>query len=219
MRDNARFLSGLYGISDEILTPFSTLSHQVQEAIAGGMKIFQFRDKNSPDKDIVEIILHLMELCAKSDVLFVLNDRIDLAIALGVPALHIGKDDGDLRFVRKRFGGILGVSSYGDLARAQRAESSGADYVAFGAMFPSPTKPKALCVGAEILQRAEESLKIPICAIGGISKENIRVLKNADMCAVISALWNGNPRENAEILSKEFEAGKSQNLARSSAQP
>lgn len=203
-----KVLSGVYGISDEILTPFSTLTHQVQEAIAGGMKIFQFRDKNSLDKDIIEIVQHLMDICVKSNVLFVLNDRVELAIALGVPALHIGESDGDLPLIRKRFKGILGVSSYGDLARAQKIESSGADYVAFGAMFPSPTKPNAPWVGIEILQQAREALEIPICAIGGISKDNIRMLKNADMCAVISSLWNGDPRENAESLSRVFEISK-----------
>ena len=203
-----KVLSGVYGISDEILTPFSTLAHQVQEAIAGGMKIFQFRDKNSLDKDIIEIVQHLMDICVKSNVLFVLNDRVELAIALGVPALHIGESDGDLPLIRKRFKGILGVSSYGDLARAQKMESSGADYVAFGAMFPSPTKPNAPWVGVEILQRAREALEIPICAIGGISRDNIRMLKNADMCAVISSLWNGDPRENAESLSRVFEMSK-----------
>lgn len=203
-----KVLSGVYGISDEILTPFSTLAHQVQEAIAGGMKIFQFRDKNSLDKDIIEIVQHLMDICVKSNVLFVLNDRVELAIALGVPALHIGESDGDLPLIRKRFKGILGVSSYGDLARAQKMESSGADYVAFGAMFPSPTKPNAPRVGIEILQRAREALEIPICAIGGISRDNIRMLKNADMCAVISSLWNGDPRENAESLSRVFEISK-----------
>lgn len=204
MRDKAWALCGLYGISDEILTPFDTLAEQVREAIAGGMKIFQFRDKKALDKDIIEIIQHLMGICANSGVLFVLNDRVELGIRLNVPAIHIGKDDGDLPYIRKHFGGIIGVSSYGDIQRAHNAQSQGADYVAFGAIFPSPTKPNAPCVGTEILQHAREVLSIPICAIGGISKDNIRLLKNADMCAVISSLWDRNPRHNAEILSKAY---------------
>lgn len=201
-------LAGLYGISDEKLTPFSTLITQVQEAIAGGMKIFQFRDKNSLDKDIIEIIKHLMNICASSNVLFVLNDRIELAIKLGVPGLHIGKDDGNLASVRKRFKGILGVSSYGDISRAKEAQSQGADYVAFGAIFPSLTKPNAVCIGTEILTEAKAVLDIPICAIGGISKDNIQLLKNADMSAVISSLWNGNPRQNAQNLAESFMRAK-----------
>lgn len=201
-------LAGLYGISDEKLTPSNTLITQVQEAIAGGIKIFQFRDKNSLDKDIIEIIKHLMHICATSNVLFVLNDRIDLAIRLGVPGLHIGKDDGNLALVRKRFKGILGVSSYGDISRAKEAQSQGADYVAFGSIFPSLTKPNAVCIGAEILAEAKALLDIPICAIGGISKDNIKVLKNADMSAVINSLWNGNPRQNAQNLAESFICAK-----------
>lgn len=189
-------LKGLYGISDNILTPRESICAQVQEAIKGGMRIFQFRDKTSDDSDIVEIIYQLMDICATSNVLFVLNDRVELAISLKCPALHIGKDDGDIQSIRKHFKGILGVSSYGDLARAKILEKNGADYIAFGAMFPSSTKPNTKCVGMEILSCARESLSIPICAIGGISKDNIKLLKNADMFAVISALWNGSILHN-----------------------
>lgn len=195
-------LSGLYGISDSILTPKETIYHQVQEAIKGGMKIFQFRDKTSDDNDIIEIIYQLMGICAISNVLFVLNDRVELAIKLKCPALHIGKDDGDIQVIRKHFKGILGASSYGDLARAKDLEKQGVDYVAFGAIFPSNTKPSAKCIGVEILSQARKNLTIPICAIGGISNNNIKLLKNADIFAVISALWNGDICQNGKDLCK-----------------
>ncbi len=193
-------LSGLYGISDIILTPKETIYTQVQEAIKGGMRIFQYRDKISDDNDIIEIIYHLMDICAKSNVLFVLNDRVELAIRLQCPALHIGKDDGDIQVIRKNFTGILGVSSYNDIARAKELQKQGVDYVAFGSIFHSPTKPNAKCVGVEILSQARKELHIPICAIGGISKDNISLLKNANMFAVISALWNGDMYKNARAL-------------------
>lgn len=193
-------LSGLYGISDIILTPKETIYTQVQEAIKGGMRIFQYRDKISDDNDIIEIIYHLMDICAKSNVLFVLNDRAELAIRLQCPALHIGKDDGDIQVIRKNFTGILGVSSYNDIARAKELQKQGVDYVAFGSIFHSPTKPNAKCVGVEILSQARKELHIPICAIGGISKDNISLLKNANMFAVISALWNGDVYKNARAL-------------------
>lgn len=193
-------LSGLYGISDIILTPKETIYTQVQEAIKGGMRIFQYRDKISDDNDIIEIIYHLMDICAKSNVLFVLNDRAELAIRLQCPALHIGKDDGDIQVIRKNFTGILGVSSYNDIARAKELQKQGVDYVAFGSIFYSPTKPNAKCVGVEILSQARKELHIPICAIGGISKDNISLLKNTNMFAVISALWNGDVYENARAL-------------------
>lgn len=195
-------LSGLYGISDTNLTPKERICAQVQEAIKGGMKIFQFRDKISYDNDIIEIIYQLMDICAKANVLFVLNDRVTLAIRLKCPALHIGKNDGDIDTIRKNFKGILGVSSYGDLARAKKMEEKGVDYVAFGPIFPSPTKPNVQCIGTDILLQAREALHIPICAIGGISNNNIKLLKNADMFAVISSLWNENIYQNARDLCK-----------------
>ena len=193
-------LSGLYGISDTTLTPKETICTQVQEAIKGGMRIFQYRDKISDDNDIIEIIYHLMDICAKSNVLFVLNDRVELAIRLRCPALHIGKDDGDIQVIRKNFTGILGASSYSDITRAKELQKQGIDYVAFGSIFHSSTKPNAKCVGAEILSQAKKELHIPICAIGGISKDNISLLKNANMFAVISALWNGDVYKNARDL-------------------
>ena len=103
--------------------------------------------------------------------------------------MHLGKDDGAIAQARERFKGILGASSYADLQRAKDLESLGVDYVAFGAFFSSLTKPNAPLAPLEILESAKASLNIPICAIGGISTQNIHLLKNANMCAVISALW------------------------------
>ncbi|RAX56318.1 thiamine phosphate synthase [Helicobacter sp. 10-6591] len=212
-------LHGIYGISDEVLTPFSSIREQLQEAIDGGVKIFQLRDKNSSDEDIIEDIYHLNDICAKNNILFVLNDRVEMAINLKLPSLHLGvhgiKDKPsvptkthnnkahyleEFAAVRARFSGILGASSYGDIMLACELEKLGADYVAFGSVFPSTTKPNAACIEREILAQAKKTLKIPICAIGGISKYNISLLKNADMCAVVKSLWIGNPKENASML-------------------
>lgn len=204
-------LQGLYGISDTILTPYETLESQLKDAIKGGLKIFQLRDKISDDDTLIEKIYHLSELCAKNNVLFVLNDHVELASRLNTQALHIGRNThtqtlDDIHYLkyfskaRKQFSGILGASAYGDISLAKKLKNLGADYVAFGAIFPSITKPKALCVGVEILSQAKEVLRIPICAIGGISKENIYLLKIADMCAIISDLWDKNPLLNAQIL-------------------
>ncbi|RDU55026.1 thiamine phosphate synthase [Helicobacter sp. MIT 00-7814] len=207
----ASALQGLYGISDTILTPYETLELQLKDAIKGGLKIFQLRNKTSDDDALREKIYHLSKLCAKNNVLFVLNDRVELASRLKIQALHIGRnthtqtldDTHYLEYfskVRKQFSGILGASAYGDISLAKKLENLGADYVAFGAIFPSITKPKAPCIGVETLSQAKEVLRIPICAIGGISKENINLLKIADMCALISDLWDKNPLLNAQIL-------------------
>ncbi|WP_295739166.1 thiamine phosphate synthase [uncultured Helicobacter sp.] len=190
-------LQGIYAISDKILTPYEILSQCVESALKAGVRIFQLRDKSHSDEWLYPIAKKLLKLCERYNALFVLNDRLNLALKLQVPALHIGKDDGEFSRVRERFSGILGASSYGDLQRAKILESLGADYVAFGAFFPSPTKPNATLAPLELLPQAQQTLKIPICAIGGISTQNIYLLKNADMCAVISSLWANNSQDSS----------------------
>lgn len=190
-------LQGIYAISDEILTPYELLPQYLESALKGGVRIFQLRDKTHSDEWLYPIAKALMELCEAFEALFVINDRLSLAIKLNAPALHLGKDDMSITQARECFSGILGASSYGDLQRAQELESLGVDYVAFGAFFPSPTKPNAAQIPLEILPQAKKTLKIPLCAIGGISTQNIHLLKNADMCAVISTLWQSK-KENAQ---------------------
>ena len=194
-------LQGIYAISDEILTPYEILSQCVESALKAGVRIFQLRDKSHSDEWLCPIAKELLKLCERYNALFVLNDRLDLALRLNAPALHIGRDDGEFSRVRERFSGILGASSYGDLQRAKVLESLGSDYVAFGAFFPSPTKPNAAAAPLELLIQAKQTLKIPICAIGGISTQNIHLLKNADMNAVISSLWANNSQDSSTLES------------------
>ncbi|TLD82151.1 thiamine phosphate synthase [Helicobacter sp. MIT 05-5293] len=192
-------LQGIYAISDEILTPYEILPQCLESALKGGVKIFQLRDKSHSDEFLYPVAKKLIGLCERYNALFVINDRLNLALRLNAPALHLGKDDGEIPLARARFKGILGASSYADLQKAKDLESLGVDYVAFGAFFPSPTKPSAPLAPLEILESAKGALKIPICAIGGISTYNIHLLKNADMCAVISSLWQNYQGKNDSL--------------------
>ncbi|PAF53332.1 thiamine-phosphate diphosphorylase [Helicobacter sp. 13S00482-2] len=198
-------LNGLYAISDEKLTPYEKIFDMLNLAILGGVRVFQLRDKNHSDNAIFDISKSLCELCTQKDVLFVMNDRIELAIAINAPALHIGGEDCDLKIARRRFSGKIGVSCYDSLKFARKAQAQGADYVAFGAFFPSATKPSAKQIPLDILQKAKEELEIPICAIGGISPENVFHLKNADMIAVIGGLWKNDIQKNAKELLKKWQ--------------
>lgn len=198
-------LSGLYGISDEILTPYDSIFDSLHKAILGGMKIFQLRDKSHCDNELFGISAKIRDFCIQRDVLFVVNDRIDLANAINANALHIGGEDCDLKIARRNFSGKIGVSCYDSLDLALEAEEGGADYVAFGAFFPSNTKPNAKKASITTLLEAKKRLKIPICAIGGISAENVSVLKNADMIAVIGNLWSGDIEKNAEKLIEKWQ--------------
>ncbi|PAF47167.1 hypothetical protein BKH46_05150 [Helicobacter sp. 12S02634-8] len=199
-------MCGLYGISDAVLTPYDRIFEMLERAIMGGLKIFQLRDKIHSDTDLAPLCVKLMQVCASHGVLFVLNDRARLAQELQAPALHIGSADGILSDIRKDFKGIIGVSCYDSLSLAQEAQDKGADYVAFGAFFPSSTKPNAKRVAPEILLRAKETIQIPICAIGGITSLNAHQLKSTQMIAVIGGLWRGDVLENARELQKCWQA-------------
>lgn len=203
-------LYGIYAISDTNLTPYSTLTAMLEDAIEGGISLFQLRDKDTPDSTLESLCLPLMEICKARNVTFVLNDRISLAKAINAPALHIGKQEDDtpysldaLKNIRSQFHGILGVSCYGDLNLAQNAKRAGADYIAFGSCFHSLTKPSAKTISLEIFAQAK-TLKLPMCAIGGIQKDNISQIQNIQMAACVRSIWEGNITKNVQDLLAAF---------------
>ena len=199
-------LKGLYVITDDTLTPLSTLLQQTKEALEGGVKIVQFRDKTNSDEVVKKTALKLQELCTRFGAIFILNDKVSLALESHFDGLHIGKSDYDIfPQIRENFKGILGVSCYGDIEKAKYFESLGADYVAFGSFFSSATKPDSSIVPLEVLQKAKEQLHIPICAIGGICTDNLDEImeQNPDMVAVISDIWRSeNIKEKCEIYNR-----------------
>jgi thiamine-phosphate pyrophosphorylase len=188
-------LHGLYVITDDKLTPIDTIYKSVELSLRGGAKIVQLRTKIYNDKTISYLSLKIQDMCREYGALFILNDRIDIAIKLGLDGIHIGKDDYmDLKTVRENFRGVIGVSCYNDLKIAKNAQKNGADYVAFGACFASSTKPNAPTLDLNIIKKAKEKLEIPICAIGGINRSNIKTLLEykPDMVAIISDIWNSD---------------------------
>lgn len=203
-------LRGLYAISDTKLTPDSKIFDYLNAAISGGVSIFQYRNKDSKDSEIKGLAQELQGFCDEKNVLFVLNDRRALALDLGVSAVHLGRDEmSDFAGFRRDFSGLIGVSCYNDLNLGLDFERNGADYVAFGAMFASKTKPNATPCDIKILKNAKKILKLPICAIGGINAMNAALLKEADMIAVISSLWQGDSKnitQNAINIIKSYES-------------
>lgn len=185
-------LQGLYGITDIDKTPYNRVEFMVEEALKGGMKILQLRDKQTPTSELLPLAKVLQSLCSQFGATFIVDDNIDLVEQCDADGLHIGKDDMPLTEARKRLPNkIIGVSCYGKMELAHKAQSEGATYIAFGSFFPSPTKPKAPVVPGDILIQAKNELKIPVCSIGGITSENASVLieKGADMVSVIHDLW------------------------------
>ncbi|UXI69051.1 thiamine phosphate synthase [Tahibacter amnicola] len=179
---------GLYVITDG---PRADLVAAVTAALAGGARLVQYRDKTQDAARRAEEARALAALCARHDAGFIVNDDVELAaqVAAGV---HLGEDDADIAAARTRLGdsAVIGVSCYDDFDRARSLAARGADYVAFGAFYPSSTKPAARRATPELLRRAA-ALDVPRVAIGGITPENAGPLieAGADFVAVISAVF------------------------------
>ncbi|HUX65272.1 thiamine phosphate synthase [Sulfuricella sp.] len=188
-------VSGLYAITPECADTES-LVRQVRQALSGGAHLVQYRSKGGDVALHHEQASELLALCRQFHVPLIINDDIRLTDLTGADGVHLGKDDGGVREARLILGPdkIIGVSCYNDLQRALDAEAHGANYVAFGSFFPSPTKPGAAAASLTLLHEAKRSLNIPVVAIGGISADNVTSLieAGADAVAVISALFDSD---------------------------
>ncbi len=206
-------LRGLYVITDTTRFVRDDLVRAVSEAIDGGARIVQYRDKSDDAIRRRAEAAALAELCRRHDRVFIVNDDVGLAIDVAADGVHLGRDDQGLVDARRRFedaglDAIVGVSCYADRQRAEHAAAAGADYLAFGAMFPSPTKPHAPSATADLLAWARESLGLPVCAIGGVTADNIVDLLpyHPDMVAVISEVFSSNDiRAAAASLAEQIQ--------------
>lgn len=202
-------LKGLYAITDEKLTPDDTVVVQAQTALQAGIKILQYRNKTNSDDEVENICIELQALCKAHDATFIIDDRPHLAKKINADGIHIGKDDMSIQEARVIFPkGIIGVSCYGSVRKALEAQNEGADYVAFGSFFHSPTKPHSGIVSMSVLEKAKEALSIPICAIGGISVTNIHEISAhaPDMISVVSAVFEGDIKDNIVQLTQAMKA-------------
>lgn len=184
---------GLYAIADTTLATGTALEKAVQGAIAGGACMIQYRDKSDDGARRRSEASRLASICRRHGIPMIVNDDVELGMDVGADGVHLGRDDTGLGEARSRAGKefIIGVSCYDEVERAEIAQSGGADYVAFGAMFPSTTKPEAIPAGADIIERARPRIRIPIVAIGGITPDNAGSLveAGADILAVISGVF------------------------------
>jgi len=189
----AASITGLYAIADTQLINSKTLTEKVAQAIAGGARLIQYRDKTHRTTQRRHQAQVLSTLCQRLGIPLIINDDIGLAKKVRARGVHLGQDDDTIKLARETLGedAIIGISCYNDLDRAIEAEKQGANYVAFGRFFKSPTKPDAIQAEPELLKRAKAILTIPVVAIGGINSENGGGLINAgaDALAVISGVF------------------------------
>ena len=189
-----RMLKGLYVITDKKLIPRDRLAATVEEAIRGGASVVQLREKDTPEDEVIGIGKTLLGLTKKYGVPLIINDSTELAREIGADGVHLGEDDPMVAHARDVLGRdkIIGVSCYGKIERGINAERDGADYVAFGTPFFTPTKPERTPTSFDVLKEAASRIKsIPIFAIGGITPEKAEsVLKTGvDGIAVITAVF------------------------------
>jgi thiamine-phosphate pyrophosphorylase len=188
-------LRGLYVITDNRLTPHDQLQESVEQALRGGARIVQYRDKQSTEAQRLEAANALNRLCREYDALFIINDDVQLAKHCAAHGVHLGKDDEVLASARDFLGAnfLIGASCYNRIELAEEAVKAGADYIAFGRFFASATKPDAVQADTALLQQAR-ALNVPVCAIGGITKANAAELiaAGADMIAVVEGVF-GQP--------------------------
>jgi thiamine-phosphate pyrophosphorylase len=175
-------LRGLYAI-----TPGGpAIEGKVRQALEGGIALLQYRRKESATRDEAKALL---ALCRRHGVPFIVNDDLELALEIGADGVHLGRDDGELAVARHRLKGkLLGASCYNRPELARAAIAAGADYVAFGSVFSSLTKPAAVRAPLSLFS----DFPIPRCAIGGITLQNAPqvIAAGADMLAVISDLFD-----------------------------
>ena len=205
-------LRGLCAVTlDDLLLP--RLSALVKAALDGGTPFVQYRNKLAPRPLRRAQAAELLRICRACGAKLIVNDDVWLAVEIGADGAHLGRDDapgGSLAAARDALGPkrILGVSCYDDLARGEEAAAAGADYLAFGSMFPSRTKPGSVIAPLELLGEARRRFGLPVAAIGGITLDNAPQLiaAGADMLAVISDLFDAmDIRARAEAYQQFFD--------------
>lgn len=167
---------------------------------AGPVAAFQFRVKDVDEHEAARLAEPLQRICADREVAFIVNDSISLAKRLGADGVHLGQDDGDVKDARDRLGrnAQIGVTCHDSRHFAMDAGEAGADYVAFGAFYPSSTKDTKHVAGLDLLEWWQGIFELPCVAIGGITPANCAPLiqAGADFLAVSNAVWGGDEAAN-----------------------
>lgn len=199
-------IAGLYAITPDIADTDDLLL-RTRAALSGGARVLQYRNKTASPVLRREQALALQALCTEFTVPLIINDHLDLALAVDAAGLHLGGDDGDIAAARARLGPgkLLGASCYDRIELAHSAVAAGADHIAFGSFFASSVKPDAVRPPLDLITRAKKQFRLPVVAIGGITLHNAPQLIAAgvDAVAVISAVFTAL---DVAAAAREFQA-------------
>ncbi len=198
-------MTQIYLISPEKID-LKTFSSRLEKVLITGLvPVFQLRLKGYERRESIKIARELQKICSQNNCLFLLNDSYELALEVGAGGVHLGVEDGSIAEARKNSpeNFIIGASCYDSRHLAMEAGDRGADYISFGAFFPSKTKVSRGRPTAEIIEWASELTNLPVVAIGGITNENCGELvrAGADFVSVISYVWDHHQGEVEAIQS------------------
>lgn len=198
----------MYLVTDESACGKKDFYESVEDSILGGSKIVQLREKNMDTRDFLERANRLKDICNKHGVSFLINDRIDIALACGCDGVHLGQGDMPIDIARKLLGvnKIIGISA-GSLDEAIEAEKMGADYIGVGAIFSTSTKSDSEVISKKELIEIVNSVDIPVLAIGGIKSDNLSYLKNVGVdgiCVISEILGSDDCEEKTKSLVDGF---------------
>ena len=200
----------LYAVTDRAWAKEGTLPEQVEEAILGGVTMVQLREKNRMYENFYEEAEKIRQICRKYAIPFIVNDDVELAQSLQADGVHLGQEDGNLQEARKILGydKIIGATAHNE-AEARKAEQEGADYLGCGCMFPSGTKRNTVPLSVRELGRICSAVRIPVVAIGGVTRENADLLAESGISGVasVSGIFAcADIRENANLFRSQIEA-------------
>ena len=181
----------LYVVLDRTASAGRDLEVILDATLAGGCRMIQLREKEWPSGRLLPLAERMRDRCRRAGATFIVNDRVDLALAVGADGVHLGQDDLPRRAARPllRPGMVLGRSTH-SVGQAREAQVEGADYIAVGSMFPTRTKPDFQLVGPELIRAIRPETRSPLVGIGGVTRENVAevIRAGADGVAVISAV-------------------------------
>ena len=202
------FNSELFFITDSTPYELNEFLWRVEDALKGGVTLMQLREKNRTTREYIELAKAVHEICRKYDVPMIIDDRVDVMLAVNGEGVHLGAEDMPLDMARRIIGPdkILGATAKKvDVAKA--AYEAGADYLGVGAIYPTTTKVKTVITSTETLDAICKAVPIPVNAIGGLNPSNMDVLKGIDIagvCAVSAIMTADSPKLAAENMKKKF---------------
>lgn len=201
--------SSLYFITDSSNYPEDEFLYRVEQALSGGVTLLQLREKDKTTREYISLAEKVHTLTKKYNVPLIIDDRVDVALAINAEGVHLGQSDMPIKIARKILGNnfIIGATTK-TVPQALDAFEQGADYLGVGAIYPTTTKVKTVLTSTETLDAICEAVPIPVNAIGGLNKDNIDILKGihiAGICVVSAVMMADNPKKAATELKERAE--------------